>query len=216
LQARYGEIPVVFLAGACGDITQVDNMSPGREGGPEHADLMGMKLAAEAQRTIARVNWLKEARVAVTTETSMLAYRSDPDVDAERPPFGLGSGKNVEEVYERGRKIVAELRAKNPRHAAEVMGVSIGPLGIATNGSEYFCKYGLRIKACSPFPTTWVVELANEAFGYIPTAQAFMGGGYEVRTGRASMFAVEAGQRLLETMLKALGKLGAAQLSRPE
>jgi hypothetical protein len=200
-------LPIGFLAGPCGDITQVDNMSPNRESGPEHAAMMGMKLAAEVQRTINQVKWLKEAPVAVAGETAFIPYRPDPDVEAERPPFGLGSGKNVEEVFERGRKVVAELRGKNPKHPAEVMGVRIGPLGITSNGAEYFCDYGLRIKHCSPFETTWVVELANEALGYIPTAQAFMGGGYEVRTGRASMFAVDAGQRLLETMLKALGKV---------
>jgi hypothetical protein len=206
LQARYGEIPVVFLAGACGDITQVDNMSPNRESGPDHADMMGMKLAAETQRTINQVRWLKEAPVAVTTESAIIQYRPEPDVDAERPPFGLGSGQ--EEVYARGRQVVAELRQKHPRGiGVEVMGIRIGPLGIASNGSEYFCEYGLRTKACSPFETTWVVELANEALGYIPTAQAFMGGGYEVRTGRASMFAVDAGQRVLEKMLAALGKV---------
>src|SRR5579884_3155970 len=39
LKAHYGEnFPVVFLLGACGDITQVDNLSTAREFGPEHAD----------------------------------------------------------------------------------------------------------------------------------------------------------------------------------
>jgi len=207
LQARYGDIPVVFLAGACGDITQVDNLSPGRESGVEHADMMGQKLAAETQRTIGRMKWLKEAPVAVATETAVLSYRADPDVAAERPPFGLGSGQ--EEVYEKGRQLVADLRGKSPRRSVEVMGIRIGPLGIASNGSEYFCEYGLRLKQCSPHATTWVVELANEALGYVPTAQAFMGGGYEVRTGRASQFSIDAGQRLLETMLKALHKVKA-------
>ena len=47
LKARYGaETPVVFLLGACGDITQVDNRSTAVEFGPEHADMMGQKLAA--------------------------------------------------------------------------------------------------------------------------------------------------------------------------
>src|SRR5205823_9467269 len=62
LKARYGEhLPVVFLLGPCGDITQVDNMSMARESGPEYADTMGATLAAETIRTIGRLTWLKEA-----------------------------------------------------------------------------------------------------------------------------------------------------------
>jgi hypothetical protein len=52
-----------------------------------------------------------------------------------------------------------------------------------------------------------VVSLANEWVGYVPTAQAFVGGGYEPRTARSSKLAPEAGQRLLETALKALNKV---------
>src|SRR5262245_58228190 len=53
LQAYYGEnLPVCFLLGPCGDITQVDNQSTGRESGPEYADMMGMKLASETVRVI--------------------------------------------------------------------------------------------------------------------------------------------------------------------
>ncbi len=70
-----------------------------------------------------------------------------------------------------------------------------------------FCDYGLRIKKASRHPTTWVVSLANEWIGYVPTAQAFVGGGYEPRTARSSKLAPDAGQRLLETALKALGRV---------
>ena len=42
------------------------------------------------------------------------------------------------------------------------------------------------------------MSLANEWIGYVPTAQAFVGGGYEARTARSSKLAPDAGQRLLE------------------
>jgi len=208
LQIRYGEnMPVVFLLGACGDITQVDNLSMAREFGAEHADLMGMKLAAEATRTINRMSWLREAPLAASTTSVMLAIRPDPDVERERPPFGLGSGTDAERYFELGRKQVAEFRAKTPKVTAEVQAIRIGPLGIVTNGSEYFCEFALRLKECSPFKTTFVVSLANEWLGYVPTSQAFIAGGYEPRTARSSRFAVDAGQLLLETGLKSLGKI---------
>jgi hypothetical protein len=210
LRAHYGEsTPVAFLLGACGDITQVDNQSTAVEFGTAHADMMGMKLAAATIRTIDRMAWLRETPTSASVETALLPLRPDPDPDAERPAFGLGSdgdGK-VGQVYAEERKLVAAERAKAPKIPCEVQAIRIGPLGIATNGSEYFCEHALRIKKASPFSPTWVVSLANESIGYVPTAQAFVSGGYEPRTARSSKMSIETGQRLLETALQALGKV---------
>jgi hypothetical protein len=206
LQARYGSrTPVVFLLGACGDITQVDNQSTAHEFGAEHADLMGMKLAAEAERTIGRMAWLHDAPVQVAVETVALPIRPDPDPDAERPAFGLGSAPSWEAAYARERALVAQERRHTPKVPCEVQAIRIGPLGIATNGAEFFCEYGLRIKRCSPLRPTWVVSLANQCIGYVATAQGFVAGGYEPRTARSSKMALDTGQRLVETALKALG-----------
>jgi hypothetical protein len=210
LKAHYGEAtPVVFLLGPCGDITQVDNTSTAKEFGVEHANMMGLKLAGEAIRTIDRMTWLSETPVAVATETVLLPIRPEPDADAERPPFGLGGdgSKEIAEAYANERKLVADERKKTPKLECEVQAIRVGPLGIVTNGAEYFCEYGLRIKKASKFKPTWVVSLANEWIGYVPTAQAFVGGGYEPRTARSSKLSIESGQRLAETALKALAKI---------
>jgi hypothetical protein len=212
LQAHYGaRTPVCFLLGPCGDITQVNNQAPGVDFGPEHADMMGHKLAGEAIRVVRSATWLREAPVGCVVEKVPCAIRAEPDADRERPAFGLGSDntkeKRIDAVYANERKLVAQERKKNPILTCEVQGIRIGPLGIATNGAEYFCEYGLRIKKASVHPTTWVVSLANEWIGYVPTAQAFVGGGYEPRTARSSKLAPEAGQRLLEGALKALRRV---------
>lgn len=206
LRARYGpDLPVVFLNGASGDVTQVDNLSPGREFGPEHADLMGMKLAAEAARTVGRMSWRKALATAATVETVPVAIRPEPDPQAEDPPFGLGSGPD--ELYAEERRRVAEERARTPVLAAEVQALRVGPLGIATNGAEYFCEYGLRIKRASPHEFTWFSSTTNEYIGYVPTAQAFVAGGYEPRTARSSKLALDAGQKLLEGALRVLHRI---------
>ena len=206
LKAVYGEqAGVVFLNGACGDITQVDNRSPGNDFGPARSDLMGAKLAAEAVRTIGRMSWMKTLSTAVAVETVPVKIRPEPDVAAERPAFGLGSGP--EDRYDAERKKVAEQRGKTPVVDCEVQGLRIGPLGIATNGAEYFVEYGLRIKQASPHKFTWFVELANEYIGYVPTAEAFAGGGYEPRTAQTSFLAPDGGQKLLEGALRALHRV---------
>jgi len=206
LKAVYGAAAqVVFLNGACGDITQVDNLSPGNDFGPARADTMGSKLAAETVRTIDGMAWMKTLSTGTATESVSVKIRPEPEVAAERPAFGLGSGP--EDRYEVERKKVAEERERSPVVECEVQGLRIGPLGIATNGSEYFVEYGLRIKAASPHKFTWFVELANEYIGYVPTAQAFVAGGYEPRTAQTSFLAPDGGQRLLEGALRALNRV---------
>jgi neutral ceramidase len=211
LRAHYGATtPVCFLLGPCGDITQVDNMATSVDFGPECADMMGQKLAGETIRTIRRMTWHKSAEVNAVVEKVPVSIRPEPDVKRETPPFGLGSDgpKGVHaKRFEDERKHVADLRKKTPTITAEVQGVRVGPLGIATNGAEYFCEYGLRIKKASRHPFTWVSTLSNDYIGYVPTPQAFAGGGYEPRTARSSMLSPDAGQRLLEGALKALNRL---------
>ena len=206
LKAAYGEkAEVVFLNGACGDITQVDNLSTAKEFGTEHAAMMGSKLAAEAVRTINRMTWMKTLSNASVIETVPVKIRAEPDPAAEKPAFGLGS--TGDDVYAAERKLIAEERARTPEIPCEVQGLRIGPLGIATNGAEYFVEYGLRIKQTSPHKYTWFVELANEYIGYVPTAQAFVGGGYEPRTARSSKLAADGGQKLVEGAAKALQRV---------
>lgn len=212
LQKHYGkDIPVVFLLGACGDITQVDNFSVARQVGPDYASMMGMKLAGEAARVIDGMTWLAEAPTAAATETVVVAIRPEPDPEGEEPAFGLGSDRSKEQrvntVYAHERELVAAERRRTPRIPCEVQALRIGPLGIATNGAEYFCEYALRAKEASRHPHTWFVSLANEWIGYVPTAQAFVGGGYEPRTARSSKLALDGGQRLMEGAVKALGRV---------
>jgi len=206
LKEVYGDnAQVVFLNGACGDITQVDNLARSNDFGPARSDLMGSKLAAEAVRTINRMGWMKTISTAADVETVPVRIRSEADVAGERPAFGLGSGP--EDVYAIERKRVAEEREKTPIVDCEVQGLRIGPLGIATNGAEYFVEYGLRIKEASPHKYTWFVELANEYIGYVCTAQAFVAGGYEPRTAQTSKLAPDGGQKLLEGALRALNRV---------
>ncbi len=208
LQAHYGEeTQIVFLQGACGNITQVDNRSTAPEFGPDHVKMMGMKLASETIRTIARAAWHKRADITTAVESVPVAIRELPDADKERPPYGLGSGNNVEKYFASERKLVAEERARTPMLDCEVQAIRIGPLGIVTNGAEYFCEYALAIKKRSPFRPTWFVGYANENIGYVPTRAAFKGGGYETRTARSSKMEIAAGEKLEKTAMKALGRV---------
>jgi hypothetical protein len=79
--------------------------------------------------------------------------------------------------------------------------LQIGPALFAGMEGEPFVEIGLAVKARSPMPATWFGGYTGGWAGYIPTANAYPVGGYEVET---SPFAPEAAAWLVEQTLAAL------------
>jgi len=67
------------------------------------------------------------------------------------------------------------------RHAPiATQALRLGEAAIAAIGAEPFVEVGLAVKARSPYPHTLVAGYANGSIGYLPTAEAYAIGGYEV------------------------------------
>jgi hypothetical protein len=77
-------------------------------------------------------------------------------------------------------------------------GISIG---LVSEPAEFFCTYGIRARAQSPFATTLILGLANGMIGYVPTPNVYTEGGYECE---ATQVAPNAGDQLCQTMIDAL------------
>ena len=201
------EVPVVFLLGACGDITQVNNLSEGKESGHDHADMMGEKLARAAYQAIEHATFESNLPIAAMSESAPIRVRSEAEADREVPKIGLSSRDPWPAIYAKEKLHVDALRKSHPVIECEVQAIKIGNLGIVSSGSELFCQPALDIKRASPFEQTWVVTLANEYLCYVPTATAFYAGGYEPRTARSSYLAPDAAQKLVEGSLRALSRV---------
>jgi neutral ceramidase len=197
-------LPVGFLLGAAGDVTQVDNLRPGREFGEEWSSLFGLALGAEVIQTLGRLTWRKDAELRAVQRFVPIPIRQPRDAADETPAIGLGSGSVADKIYAHEREQVEKERAARPVIPCEVQAIRIGDLGLVTNGAEFFCQLGLDIKAASPFARTWVVSLANQYIGYVATPTAYYAGGYEPRTARSAKMAPWAGQLLVEGSMKAL------------
>ncbi len=91
-----------------------------------------------------------------------------------------------------------------PPAQVEIQVIALGDIAFVAYPAEVFCEFGLRTKDESPFPRTIVCGLANGAFGYVPTSEAFSHGGYETRMAYTSRLVPSAGDQMTETALRLL------------
>jgi hypothetical protein len=215
IQGYYGkDAVVVFLNGASGDITQVDNRSPLVNRQPERwAEFVGGRIGAEALKVLLTVD---------TGSLAPVAYRSKVLKIKRRPPapervqrcreIVRGDKTKVDPTEWTFAKEIVLLDAKIAREPAadvEVQAVQVGPAVFITDPAEFFCQYGLDLKAGSRFPFTFPVSLANGCVGYVPTEEALgpRGGGYETRLTSYSNLEVTAGRQMVDAGLELVGQL---------
>jgi hypothetical protein len=96
--------------------------------------------------------------------------------------------------------------------AVELHLLRIGPAVLAAISCEPFAEIALAIKARSPFPHTWFGGYVGGWGGYIPIADEYPRGGYEVET---SPFAPDAAARVVDGTVAALQEFHQAT-ERPE
>ena len=199
------ECVVVFLAGASGDVTQVDNRNPYVNlAGEDWARFVGGRIGAEAVKVL--LNMPRGALAPVDFRVKTIAMdRRVPSPErvarcrelVQEPPAKVG---HANWTFAKEIVLLDAKLAKEPTCAVEVQAVQVGPAVLVTNPAEFFCQLGLDIKAKSPFPFTWVVELANDCVGYVPTEEALgpHGGGYETRLTSYSNLEPSAGTKMVE------------------
>jgi neutral ceramidase len=116
------------------------------------------------------------------------------------------------------RRELARMRQAGETSARTVVQAwRIGDVGFASLPGELFVEWGLKIKAQSPFPWTFPVELGGDYLGYLVTEQAWKAGGYECLTCRSARPSVEGVARLVESaqaLLRQLWQRGSRRKAR--
>jgi hypothetical protein len=194
---------VVFLAGASGDITQVDNQSPYSYPAPERwAQRVGGKVGAEALKVLLSIEPGRLSPVAARTKVWQIPRRAPSRQRVQKAlEIVQGDKRTVDSTtwtFAKETVLLDSLLAQSPRAEVEVQAVQVGPAVFVTTPAEYFCRLGLEIKAGSPFLLTFPVSLANGCVGYVPTEDAFsaQGGGYETRLTSYSNLEITAGTQM--------------------
>ncbi|HEV7213747.1 MAG TPA: hypothetical protein VGP33_01385 [Chloroflexota bacterium] len=188
IQAVMGrQAPVVFLQGASGDVTQVDNRSlRAREFGEATSRRVGTRVGAEALKVLVSSEVGEMQPLAAASRTLQIPRRRPSAghlVDSRHIVVeGLRTGKrDTAWTFAKEILLLEHVLATEPVAEVEVQALQVGPAVFLANPSETFATTGLRLKEASPFPLTFVVSLANGCVGYVPPVEAFAsdGGGYE-------------------------------------
>jgi hypothetical protein len=208
------ETVVVFLAGFCGDVTQVDNLSPYRRPtGEESARFVGGRVGAEAVKvlltatpgTVAKVAALQKMLKIPRRKPSAARVTSATEL-VRRYPKEVGA---AEWTFAKEVVLADALIRREPVAEAEIQAVQVGPMVFLSAPGEMFVELGLEIRKGSRFPFTCPVELANGCVGYVPTEEALgpRGGGYETRLTSYTNLVVPAGTMMVKAALELAASL---------
>jgi len=166
------ESVALFMPGACGNI------------GPKpDARKTGKILGAEALKTLVKTPTVQDVQLA--------AIRREVELPLRKLKLQLAEIRKIwpsgEDVFRKEMEFLK--RVEEDHISTYVQTLAIDNTAFVAVPGEMFVELGLDIKQKSPFEHTFVVELANDYVGYIPTRVAFEEGGYETLNARSSKVA---------------------------
>lgn len=221
--AMGAEIPVVFLQGAAGNVTQVDNLSPYKYPlNTQWAEFVGGRVGAEAVKTL--LTMTPGALGPLHTRSTVLNIkRRVPSAQHVQRAYeivrqGIDPAKRSKWIFAKETILLDYKVKQHPILPVEIQAIQIGPAIFVSNPGELFCQAGLDIKAGSHFPHTYVVSYANGAAGYIPTADDLgpHGGGYEARLTSYSNLDETAAAQIVKAGVQLASQLQPGPAPSPE
>jgi neutral ceramidase len=203
LRSMLGEdAQALFINGFCADVGPDDVDSPVSGYGEEAMERMGVALAARTVLGLLDAPRASEAPIEGCIERVAVAIRTpDPETLAEAQA-ALGDDltevpQDFDLIVKRELLLVAREIAVSPTVDAEVIRLRLGDGLLLGWPGEAFSAYGRRLRRLSPTPRLVLGCLTNDLHGYIPTREAFAGGGYETWLARSSKLEEGAGDKLL-------------------
>ncbi len=205
LKKAYGrDFVSMFATGTCGDINHIDVTKRERL----KTEYIGKTLAETVKTAAGRLANLKEPLLAAKSRTITVPMQKFT------PEEIAWATENIEKVGTRELSFLEQVKAykildiqarggDNIDLEVQVIRLSADAAIVALPG-EVFVDIGLAIKKASPFENTMVVELVQDAPGYIPTQKAFEEGSYETVNSR---IAPGGGEKLLATAVQLLESL---------
>lgn len=205
-------VPLV-LNGCCGNTIHANWADPNWT---SDQDLMGRRLTETAGACLPRIKHEGAVVFDYKTKRIQIPIRALPAEDLaaaqkllkENPtPIWRKDDPSCCEwswIYAIGRVYLEERRAENPNFEYEIQAFRIGDIALLALIGEPFVEAQLNIKMRSPVRHTYVAHMSNGYVGYIPTKQAFKGGGYETWTCAWSKLVPEALEMICDASVELL------------
>ncbi len=195
----------IMSQGTSGDLHWMDYSKPKTD---MTIDRYAEEVAANAFDAYRLIEYRDDISLAMA-ETELKFMRRVPDVQRMQWAKDLKSKMkgpvpaSVPEVY----ACEAIALDDDPQRELKLQALRIGEIGIAAIPNEVFALTGLKIKAMSPLPATFNIELANGAEGYIPPPEQHALGGYTTWPARTAALEVTAETKITEAMVTLLEKV---------
>lgn len=199
----------IMSNGTSGDINGIDFSHPRVKYEPfENLTQVGKDIASRAKPVVNRISHQSGVKVE-TAETVLDLKVRKPDakrLEWAKSATAPADAKRLTrpQVYAREALELANYPDTLP---VRIQALRIGDLGIVAIPCEVFAETGLAIKAAKVFPDTFVIELANGYYGYLPSAQQHEWGGYETWPARSSCLEVNAESHIREAAISLLREL---------
>ncbi len=189
--------PVLFLQGASGDLI------PCERGDARSAQRVGQRIAGEAIKIFATLQTTPKLALSSSASDPLHHIETLVAIDEPSRPTTLGIARTIvglpldpsltSDTIEKWLAAQSESASvfyrvwfeREQTFPAELQAFQIGDAVLLAFPAEVFTAIGLAIKAHSNFPLTLFVSCANDdRVPYVPTADAFARGGYEVEQAR--------------------------------
>jgi neutral ceramidase len=203
----------ILSNGACADVNNINFAASREKHGPyEKMRLVANDVAAEVHRVYQTVEHKDWVQLKAAAAELPLKTRQPTPAQLDWAKKVLERPDTVSPIH-RHEKTYAQRTSQLAGWPSEIRIVMqvfrIGDLGIAAIPFETFTETGLELKAKSPTKATFVIELANGGYGYLPTPEQHELGGYETWLG-TSRVEKEASTRIVARLLELFGTVTAA------
>lgn len=199
--------PVVAMManGTSGDLNNINFREPrGRRAPYEQMQFVANDLAAKVTAAVSSLQWSSAAPLEARYRELDVKWRAIDDTvlawaretEAAAPRIG---DKAVLPLSYAGR--VQRLAKASPETKLPVQILKIGDVCIGTTPCETFAETGLEFRERSPFAKSFMIELANGYYGYMPTPRHFALGGYETWPGTNNIEA-QASVKVMDALLE--------------
>ncbi len=205
LREKYGDkFVLLFGTGTCGDINHIDVTKKERL----KTDYIGGTLGDTVSAATRDLKAVSAPALAVRSEVVQVPLqRYGPDDIA-------WARENIKKVGTPDLPFLDQVKAYKilslELRGGDTIGLEVQVFRLSRDVAvvglpgEVFVDLGLAIKQASPFATTLVIELCQDAPGYIPTEKAFAEGSYETVNSR---IASGGGEKMTQTAIRLLKEL---------